>query len=123
MVQVALQNLSVKKVDSVGNPLENAKFAIYKENPDENQNVQPLELYDNEALSVDKKTEFITNDKGEIKIYGLVHGTYYLKEIEAPEGFSEIENSLKIEVSRLGKVSMKADDNFSLNDNTVIVKN
>lgn len=123
VVQVALQNLSVKKVDSVGNPLENAKFAIYKENPDENQNVQPLELYDNEALSVDKKTEFITNDKGEIKIYGLVHGTYYLKEIEAPEGFSEIENSLKIEVSRLGKVSMKADDNFSLNDNTVIVKN
>lgn len=123
VVQVALQNLSVKKVDSVGNPLENAKFAIYKENPDENQNVQPLELYDNEALSVDKKTEFITNDKGEIKIYGLVQGTYYLKEIEAPEGFSEIENSLKIEVSRLGKVSMKADDNFSLNDNTVIVKN
>ncbi len=123
VVQVALQNLSVKKVDSVGNPLENAKFAIYKENPDENQNVQPLELYDNEALSVDKKTEFITNDKGEIKIYGLVHGTYYLKEIEAPEGFSKIENSLKIEVSRLGKVSMKADDNFSLNDNTVIVKN
>lgn len=123
VVQVALQNLSVKKVDSVGNPLENAKFAIYKENPDENQNVQPLELYDNETLSVDKKTEFITNDKGEIKIYGLVHGTYYLKEIEAPEGFSEIENSLKIEVSRLGKVSMKADDNFSLNDNTVIVKN
>lgn len=123
VVQVALQNLSVKKVDSVGNPLENAKFAIYKENPDENQNVQPLELYDNEALSVDKKTEFITNDKGEIKIYGLVHGTYYLKEIEAPEGFSEIENSLKIEVSRLGKVSMKADNNFSLNDNTVIVKN
>ncbi|GEQ61655.1 hypothetical protein VL4N_06580 [Vagococcus lutrae] len=123
VVQVALQNLSVKKIDSVGNSLENAKFAIYKENPDENQNVQPLKLYDNEDLKGDKKTEFITNDKDEIKIYGLVHGTYYLKEIEAPEGFSKIDNSLKIEVSRLGKVSMKADDNFSLNDNTVIVKN
>lgn len=123
VVQVALQNLSVKKVDSVGNPLENAKFAIYKENPDENQNVQPLELYDNEALSVDKKTEFITNDKGDIKIYGLVHGTYYLKEIEAPEGFSKIEKPLKVQVSRLGKVSIEEDDNFSLDNNTVIVKN
>lgn len=71
VVQVQLQNLTIKKVDSAGNPLENAKFAIYKENPDENQNVQPLELYDNEDLKGDKKTEFITNDKDDIKIYGL----------------------------------------------------
>lgn len=119
VVQVALQNLSVKKVDSLGKPLENAKFEIYKEN----QDGQPLELYDNKDLKGDKKTEFTTNDEGEIKIYGLVHGTYYLKEIKAPEGFSKIDNSLKVEISRLGKVSMKADDNFSLNDNTVKVKN
>lgn len=123
VVQVELQNLTIKKVDSAQKSLPDAKFAIYKENPDKNQNAQPLKLYDNEDLTGDKKTEFITNDKGEIKIYGLVYGTYYLKEIEAPKGFNKIEKAVKVTVSRLGKVEMEKDNNFTLNDNTVIVKN
>lgn len=123
VVQVELQNLSIKKVDYSGKVLEKAKFSIYKDNPNVNTQAQPLELYDNEALSGNKKIEFTSNDKGDIKIYGLVHGTYYLKEIEAPEGFSKIEKPLKVQVSRLGKVSIEEDDNFSLDNNTVIVKN
>ena len=71
--------MTIKKVDLEKKSLSDAKFALYKENPEVNKDAKPLELYDNEDLEGNKKTEFITNDKGEIKIYGLVHGTYYLK--------------------------------------------
>lgn len=123
VVQVKLQNLSIKKVDYSGKVLGKAKFSVYKDNPSMNAQAQPLELYDNEALSGNKKTVFVSDSNGDIKIYGLVHGTYYLKEIEAPVGFSKVEKPLKIQVARLGKVSIVADDNFLLKDNTIVVKN
>lgn len=76
--------------------LKEATFELYKLNAiDENQ---ILSNDDFENLSTDeqkrylysyqKTTQWQTNDKGEVVIDGLTDGTYILKEVKAPKGYT-----------------------------------
>ena len=58
----------VKKTDAKGNPLSGAEIGIYNAN---------AELV----------TSGISDENGELIVYGLKPGSYYAKEIKAPEGY------------------------------------
>lgn len=45
-------------------------------------------FFDNEALAGDKVTTATTDENGELTIYGLSYGTYYLRETKAPAGYN-----------------------------------
>lgn len=48
-------------------------------------------------------TSFTTTDSGDIKISGLKAGTYYLHEIEAPDGYNKLKKPVKIEIVVAGE--------------------
>lgn len=53
-------------------------------------------VYDSSGNTICNKVN--TNENGEIKIYNLEEGVYYVEEIEAPEGYEKIEQKHKVEV-------------------------
>lgn len=70
----------VKKDTETKEPLANAKFNIL----DKNGNV----IY----------ADIITNQEGVAEINGVIPGTYYIEEIESPEGYTKYEEQIKIEL-------------------------
>ena len=74
--------------------------------------------------------EFTTNDIGEIVIKGLEAGTYYLHEIEAPNGYNKLKEPIKITISVSGEDASLEAPVYTIgstantaNDDTVGVQN
>ena len=70
--------------------LPGAVFGLYT---DENA----TKLYDNEVANVNYDN-IISDAEGQLYITGLAEGTYYLKELSAPEGYSVNTHIFKIEI-------------------------
>lgn len=51
-------------------------------------------------------TQFTTDQTGKIQIKGLDSGTYYLHEIEAPDGYNRLTDPIKVTISNEGQVSV-----------------
>lgn len=87
-------------------PLGGAVFTLYT-------NADCTNKYEN----IDWKGTTITTDAGQVKMYGLSDGIYYLKETEAPEGYSlnthvytiEIESTINSESGLLEKWDITID--------------
>lgn len=45
-------------------------------------------FFDNEALTGEKVTEATSDEDGNVHIYGLAYGTYYIMETKAPDGYN-----------------------------------
>lgn len=49
------------------------------------------------------QTYFTTNDTGNITINGLKAGTYYLHEVDAPDGYNKLTEPVKVEIKVTGE--------------------
>lgn len=79
--------------------LKDAKFKLY----DSNDNEVKLALVDGSTTdyrvtSSSESAEITTVENGNIKIFGLAEGTYYLEETEAPAGYNKLTARKKVEV-------------------------
>lgn len=75
---------------------------------------------------------YVTSDEGTVLIPDLQAGTYYLKEVQAPEGYQLLANPLEIVITRKGdkleatvnsiKPSPGSDGQVTIEDNTVTIR-
>lgn len=87
-------SLNVTKVNEAGQSLSGAKFALYADS------------------SLKEKVGFATsNSSGKLSFKGLDAGTYYLKEVAAPNGYVALDSSIQVE--------LKSDVNNCIVDKTV----
>ena len=76
------------KVDDANKKLKGAKFTLYVEDKNGSETLKWSET-ETENLLVSKVNDYTTTDDGEIKFKGLDGDkVYYLKETEAPSGYS-----------------------------------
>ena len=94
----------IKKAESTsGAVLENAKFKLYSEYNDDNKTVVNLTLKDDGIYYVAKENEEVAEYivAGDVTIKGLAEGTYYLEEIEAPQGYNKLKEVLTVSLENL----------------------
>ena len=78
-------DLTIKKVDaSTGLPIKNVMFALLKDD---------VTIF-----------EGVTNDAGILEVRGLTYGTYFIKEIKAPDGYIMIEDKIEVNVDNVSKI-------------------
>ncbi|WP_329886990.1 SpaA isopeptide-forming pilin-related protein [Pseudoramibacter sp. HA2172] len=92
------------KVDSTDNNkyLAGAEFSLYKD--EACQNI--VGVYLTKEMQGDKVTTFSSDQQGNVRVFGLKPGVYYLKEIKAPNDYYLIEKPMKIEIDQDGNVTV-----------------
>lgn len=58
------------------------------------------------ALLKDDATIFegVTNEAGILEVRGLTYGTYFIKEIKAPDGYVMIEDKIEVNIDNVSKI-------------------
>lgn len=75
--------------------------------------VVPVDFYNNAELEGEKVFEVTSGEDGKIAIYGIAHGTYYLVESAAPDGYNLMAGFMEIEVN----------ETSHLEQNTITIEN
>lgn len=97
VINMSGNEVVVKKVDEDNNPLKGAKFGIFN--------------LDNTPVKINgENVESISGEDGSAKFKNLEPGEYYIKEIEAPNDYSQISSVIRVIVSDDKKVSLSTDD-------------
>lgn len=78
-----LSDLIIHKQDENGKGLKGATFGLFSS-----------------SSLTDPISTAVSDEEGKIKFTNLRLGTYYLAEIEAPEGYALLENAVKVELKR-----------------------
>lgn len=110
-VETNVYTIKLLKVDEAKKMLAGAKFELYKGSVDENNKLKvsgsngdyKIDPNSSETTLISIDSNINADEKYNLKIHGLAAGTYYLKEIEAPEGYNKLENPIKIEITKDGK--------------------
>lgn len=101
-----LHSLRIKKENESRTPLKGAGFRVYKDASCE----QLADIFLDDAFNVALKTatdaSVQTGDDGTLMFYGLKAGTYYIKEFRTPNGYTLLEDTLKLVIADDGKVSV-----------------
>lgn len=135
--------INILKTNASGQPLEKAVFRIVREaNREEAQDpsIQTESLtIGNETVDVIAQTfygdrsmsgklfrQISTDQEGRASMYGLSHGSYYLVEVKAPEGYNRIAVPIRVTVNKYSHLtegdSVRDDDGVVI-DNTIHIIN
>lgn len=108
-VKVYTAKLNVLKVDAANGttPLDGAKFTLYADDACE-------------TVAVNGAT-VTTADGGKASFTGLAAGTYYLKETQAPAGYTLNNKVFTIVVSANGTIQNEAEHTVTVEDSKVVV--
>ena len=60
--------------------------------------VVKVSFFDNEALEGEKVTSVTSDANGEVTIYGLAYGEYFLLETDAPDGYNLLDGAVKLPI-------------------------
>jgi len=77
-----------------------------------------LSFHDTPDLSAEKVTEGISNADGNVFVYGLAEGTYYIVEAKAPSGYNLLNTPIEVTIDQSSHLT--AADNISDSDGNVI---
>lgn len=112
----AATNIEIIKKNAEGEKLPNAEFELYKQQVDENKELIFEDVAKTkpslEKIVQEDKEIWTTNQDGKIDIENLSDGTYYLKEIKAPEGYIKITKNIGPITIKDGKVSSSQGDSY-----------
>ncbi|MGI6579118.1 MAG: SpaA isopeptide-forming pilin-related protein [Saccharofermentanales bacterium] len=101
--QPATKNIKVVKVDKfTQKPLVGVEFNLFKLMPDGSK-LPIINLLTDDYI-------FVTDEKGEILIEGLPHGTYSLEEIKAFDGYIKDDENKAISVADDSKLEIKVEN-------------
>ncbi|MBR3198775.1 MAG: hypothetical protein IKG27_02030 [Bacilli bacterium] len=105
-----LTSIKIKKIDeNTKEALEGAKLVIVDE--------------DGEVVSTINDEECSwTSDDDYVSFFGIPVGTYYIKELEAPDGYELMQNQVEFTINEDGSVVTSKEEDLS-DDSIVIVKN
>jgi len=70
--------------------------------------VTPVEFFDNDKLVGDKVTKATSNENGDVIIYGLAEGEYYIVETKAPAGYNLLGAAVKLELNKISHIGENA---------------
>lgn len=105
-----VHSLKITKENESGEKLEGAGFRVYKDASCE----QPADIFLDNAFNVALKTatdeRVQTGADGMLMFYGLKAGTYYIKEFRTPNGYTLLEDTLKLVIADDGKVTVTNSD-------------
>lgn len=125
VVQPTSPGLKIKKVDweKTDQGLKGASFALYREDPAVSSEAKPVAAYS--GAGSEKTESFRTDEQGNLSIRGLKAGDYYLKEVEAPAGYRQLDRTLSFNLDEKGNVTIEGTPApaFSLANGGIQVKN
>ena len=78
--------------------LEGATFKLYRDS-NLSDLVKVKKSTNGYVVSNSVDEEIVSNEKGEFVIQGLDQGTYYLKEIKAPDGYTLLKEAIEIQIT------------------------
>lgn len=100
-------NLVLNKVDDATTPLAGAKFTLQQANGDKfyysNEVVENNKVY--WTKDEENATQLVTDDQGALQFGGIEKGSYILKEVVAPDGYTCLTNPILIDIDVNGKVT------------------
>lgn len=93
-VKVDIYGYQFTKTDADKKGLAGAEFKLYSDEECKNE----VDVYDADGNQLEDNT-IVSGTNGIASFYGLAAGTYYLKEISAPDGYTALTEPVKIIVS------------------------
>lgn len=85
-----------------------------------------ISFHDTPDLSGSKVTETISNTDGNVYVYGLAEGTYYIVETKAPSGYNLLTAPIEVNVDRFSHLTAAdnvTDQDGNVVDHTITVRN
>lgn len=100
--------IPVFKYTGVNTPLEGAKFILSTDASPSPNNALKFRINGDKYrfTSQGENIELVSSDKGLINIEGIEEGTYYLKEIEAPQGYNLLKTPITVVVKDDGSIQV-----------------
>ena len=109
-------------------PLAGAEFGLYEDKPCKTaikfSNVDGASTYKYDKNGT-VTTKLTSDSNGNLNIYGLAKGTYYLKETKAPEGYNLLSQAIEVTIEPVvdGATQQITNEKITVNNKTVVPEN
>ena len=104
-------------VDSLGTPAEGISGIMQETTRKLYEEYLEEYLKDDEGNAIEKNNLVVSQENGKLAILGLKEGTYFLKEVEAPNGYNALTQPVRFEAGKdIRPFSIFADENGNVAD-------